>query len=474
MKKTLLAATAVVVALGAAYVGSSHFVGRQVQQHLRAQTDRLTTQMPFIKVTEQGYERGLFASTRTVSVQLGCDRAGAAHLPGRPPGALEFTLRDRIRHGPLLEGGTWGAASVQTELVLPPALQSFVVQTFNGQPPLSIRTTIGFDRRYDARVVSPRARLEGKPGQQVVWQGLQGRFTGGGDDGAIHQEISMPGLEMSDSDQGVRMVLSELHWKNDGRLLGDSAWLMASGRTEGRLGLVEMNLPLPMPGGGDVRPFLFALTDLTLEAEGAAEQDLLHTTSRLHGSGSLDGVRLDRIELVASVKRVHAPSYQHLVETLMQQSFSCEEDEEADPLAQLAALQSDLMQLLRYDPEYAVEKLAVESGGQRGEVSYAFGVQGVTEADKDLPPLQLLATRARARADVSLPVAWIARLLDQPQLRASGAAPEPEMLEVLLDQFADQGYLVRRGEHVTASVRYEAGRLLLNGQPLPIGRSALR
>ena len=467
MKKPLFAAVGLAAAAAAAYVGGSYYVGQQVQRELRAQADRLMTQLPFVRVTEQSYDKGLFSATRTVTLKFGCERPQGAAAPGLPAQSFELTLREQIQHGPLIGGTTWGAASIQSEVVLPPEVEQVVAQMFANQKPLTVSTTVGFDRHYTSQVESPRARLEGPAGQLFVWQGLQATFSGDAAGQSVRYELTMPGLEVSDKTQGARVTLSELRWKGEGQRIGDSMWLM-TGKDEAQIGLMEMSMRLPLARAGEVRPFLFALTDLKFQGEARLDQDLLSSTGSMQGTGSFDGARLDKLEMVASMKRLHAPSYQSLVSNLVKQSFSCDED--ADPQAMLAAMQADLMKLLPHDPEYALDKLAVEYGDQRGELSYAFGFKGVTEADAQLPPMALLMTKGQARADVKLPIAWIEQLLNQAPIRATGTAPEPEMLNAMIDQFAEQGYLVRDGVHVAASVRFGGGSLELNGKPLPVGR----
>lgn len=469
MKKPLFAVVGLVAAAAAAYIGGSYYVGGRVQQELRAQADRVTTQLPFVRITEQGYDKGLFSATRTVTMKFGCERSQEAAAAGMPPKSFELTVREHIQHGPLIGGSSWGAASIQSELVLPPEAEQVVAQMFGNQKPLTVTTTVGFDRQYTSRLESPRARLEAPGGQQFVWQGVQATFSGDSDGESVRYEINMPGFEVSDKNQGARMTLSELRWKGEGRRVGDSLWVMA-GKDEGQIGLMEMSMRLPLTATGEVRPFLFALTDLKFAAEATVDQNLLTSQATVLGTGSFDGTKLDKLEMAASLKRLHVPSYQNLMSNLMKQSFSCGEDEDVDPQAMLAAMQADLMKLLPHDPEYALDKLAVEYGGKRGELSYAFGVKGVTEADAQLPPMALLMTKGQARADVKLPIVWIEQLLNQAPIRATGTAPEPEMLNAMIDQFADQGYVVRDAEHVAASVRFAGGTLELNGKPLPVGR----
>jgi uncharacterized protein YdgA (DUF945 family) len=192
----------------------------------------------------------------------------------------------------------------------------------------------------------------------------------------------------------------------------------------------------------------------------------------MSATGSVGDTRLDRIELKASIKRLHAPAYRKLVERLMQASSCDQAGSRPDPQAMVAALQQDLMQLLRHNPEYALDKFALEFGGQRGEVSYALGVQGVTAEDMKLPITAVLATRGQIRADLKLPVTWIELLSAQVYSQLTENAPPPELVTAMLEQFTSEGLIERQGEQLSSSLRYGQGVLQVNGKPVPLAAPA--
>ncbi|AKJ27257.1 hypothetical protein AAW51_0566 [Caldimonas brevitalea] len=464
-----------VAVAAAAYVGASAYVGQQVQQALQAQPEKLAQQLPFIKVAEHRYEKGLFSSTRTLTLQFGCEApAGAAAAAGAdgeaPTGPVTLTLRDHIRHGPLL-GLSPGAAQIDTELELPADVKAKLAKVFGEQQPLSLRTLVAFDGRYTSQLSSPAVQIPGPNGEQLAWKGLQVSVSSDAEGSFLNYQASAPGFEVNDPAKGVKMVLSNVSMQGQGRPVGGNVWLMV-GEDEGSIGSFEVTAqaPVQQASEGGAKPFSFKLENLKFTAKATVENDLLSSQMSMIGGGMIGATKLDKVEMAGSLKRLHAPTYQRLMSSMMKSSFPCDTPagEAADPSAMLAAMQQDMVQLLPHNPEYSLDKLAVEYGGQRGEMSYSLGVQGVTEADLKLPAMALLMTKGRGKADIKLPVKWIEQIAGNAPMQQ--AAVQPEMVGAMLDQFAAQGFVVRDGDNVGASVRFENGELVLNGKPLPLGR----
>lgn len=460
MVKAWTAVAGVGVALGAAYAGGTWWAGREVQQALQAQQARMGQEVPFVKVAEQRYERGWWSSMRTTTYEFGCLPAGDE---GQPPRPLRLTVLDRIQHGPLAGGRHLGAAYMESELVLSGQVQEAASRFFGSAPPLRVQTVVGFDGGYHSRVTSPAGQIQGEQGEQLTWQGLQGEVSANGAGTELRYEVRMPGLELRAPAAQGTMKMTGLQVRGDGHRPAEGSWWLMTGRGEGEIASVEFEGMAP--GGASMKA---GFSQLRFASDTRIEQDLLHSTSTITGQGRIGDTPLDKLEMQASIKRLHAPTYAKLVSTLMQGGAGCGE-EGPDPAQLLASLEGDLRQLLPHGPEYALDKLAVEYGGQRGELSYAIAVEGVTAEELELPVPALLMTKGQLRADVKLPVTWLQELAAQPALRKAGSAPDPQMLNLMLDQFAAQGLLVRDGEHVASSLRYQQGRLTLNGKPMQMG-----
>lgn len=469
MNKGVVIGLGAVAVVGVVYAGVSVWAGQQVKRHYETQSATLARQVPFLKPVEERHEAGVLSSTHTMTWRLGCvpqPQADGTVKRGEP---LQVSWVDRIQHGPLPGFRNWGAAAIDSQLVLAGQTQQAFAKVFGeGKQPLSARTLVGFDGRYVSTLSSPAANIEGTAeSPQMSWSGVQAKLHGDTSGRSAHYELSLPGLEITDAKQGVQLKLSGLSMHGEASGDGTSLLLMA-GRSEGTLASMEMSVQ--PPDGAASEPFRMSLGPFKFDGKTTVDKDLLSSTSTLTGSGQVGATKLDKIEMTASMKRLHVPSYFALISAVMDGNMSCEADKPGpDPQAVMEALQKGMAKLLPHNPEYALDKLAVEIGGKRGELSYAVAVAGVTEADLQLPAPMLLMSKGELKADVKLPVSWIEQLLLALPAKAQAVAPQPEMVNAMLDQFSAQGLVVRDGEFVSSSMRFKNGQAELNGKPLQLG-----
>ncbi|WKB50657.1 YdgA family protein [Eleftheria terrae] len=468
MKKPLAVGLGVVALAAAAYVGSAAYVGGRVQTELLAQQTKLSEQLPFIKVTDHKYEKGLFSATRTVTVQIGCDAGTPAEGEEAPPKPVLITLRDHISHGPLA-GGQFGAALIESELELPPEVRKGLTQLFGDKKPFTVRTLVGFGGGYSSEFSSPDIQFKGPQGEQLAWKGVKANISSDAGGTYLKYDVSAPGLEVNDPAKGAKMVVTNISWRGESRPVNGSMWLR-TGKDEGEIASIEFAAPplAQQAAEGAGEPFKFTFDKLKFASDTSVEKDLLNSKVTMTGAGTIAGTKLDKLEMQASLKRLHAPTYQRIMSSLMKAAGTAcaKPEEQPNPDEMLAGMQNELLALLPYNPEYALDKLAVEYAGKRGELSYSVGVEGVTEADLKTPAMMLLMGKGVVKADVKLPVTWIEQIAAKAPTQT--AAMEPGMVGMMLDQFAQQGFIVRQGEHVAASMRLEKGAVLLNGKPIPV------
>ena len=455
----------VVAAMTAVYVGASVWTGQRIKSQYESSLGQMKARFPALKV-QHGYDRGLWSATSTLTLQLGCDTSPQAGGDSTSS-PVRLTFVDQIQHGPWPGWRRFAAATIDTELQLPEATGSELARIFAGARPLVAHTVVAFDGSYDSSISSPAGTVESKSGQWLNWQGFEARVSGDMQGSAFAYELQMPGIELLDVRQGIQMKIGGLQWRGDGQLVGGSPWI-ASGKSDGQIAAIDFAVQPPVVGSGVQEAFKLGLAQLQVRSETHVEQDLLRSATSLTATGIAGSTRLDRIELNASLKRLHAPTYRKLIDRLMQGS-SCDSAPRSDPQALLAALQQDLMQLLTHQPEYALDKLALEIGGRRGEISYAAGVQGVTQEDLKLPLRELLSTKGQLRADFKLPVAWIEQFSGYAYAQVANQAPPPELVTAMLEQFTTDGWLLRQGEHVASKLQYAGGTLQINGKEMQLG-----
>lgn len=457
MKRMGIAAAAAVALLGIAVVGGAAVTGTQARKQLQQAASTWPAQWPLVKVVEQRYDRGLFSATHVVTLQVGCDTDAQGKAA-----PLLLTLRQRVQHGPLPGFRGFGAAVIDSELLLPPASRT----AFGDKPALTAHTVVGFDGASRTQLAMPAVKFDAAPGQQVEFQGLAGDIDA--QPGVLRYDVTLPSLTVRGTDERVAAAMTLTGARVHGELRGaGSVWLRA-GHGEGRLGAWQMTVA---PRGGESAQALsMALHELQFVSDNTVDKDLLASTARMSGRGTVNGFKIDKLDLQASLKRLHAPSYERLLQRFMDTgATACGMQQTVSPQVFLAQLQDDLGALLPFNPEYALDRLVVEADGQRAEFSYAVGFEGATAADAKLPLPALAMTKGRLRGELSLPVAWVERAV----LHFGGASGQPadaaaqaEMVDVMLAKMTGDGFVVREGGQLKAKFSLDQGALLVNGKPV--------
>jgi uncharacterized protein YdgA (DUF945 family) len=501
VRKAITISAVVLAVLGGGLVSFSAWSGGAVVAQLEQRADELKKLSPNVKIVKQTVERGLFRSTHQVTVQLGCVPAAAldalatssfdphpaqpgAAPSGAPPKAgppIELSIRSVVLHGPLPGLRGVGAASIDSELLVPEAYKTQLQKLIGKQPIVRVHSTIGFGRDLVSDFTLAGVQYAHPQQGSFSSKPLQGRLMGKLPDkptDASTMLLDIPSMEVSSRGPDGTNVLLKV-----GRTLSETKveprvdpklWLSPV-KSSGVITSIDLS-GSPGSSGGTALPTLRAHSDsIKFSSESTLVQGLWSTHSKFSAKGKVNDVSLDKLELSSSLERVHAATYQHLLRTLFDTVLSCEQPgpESIDRL--LPALQKDVGALLVYNPEYALDKLAIELLGKRAELSYSAGTRGVTAADATLPVPLLLATKGFVRGQLRVHTGLIEEIAhkvvsyDAPPGTATGVSPQTRsFVNGMIDQFATLGYLAREGDDVVASASIESGQVLLNGKPMAL------
>jgi uncharacterized protein YdgA (DUF945 family) len=458
MNRNIVAAAAVVVVLGVAIVGGAAVTGTQAKKKLQAVPAEWQAQWPMLKVSAQKYERGLFSATNTVTLQFGC---GA-------PSDAGITIRQTIKHGPLPGFSTLAAAVIDTEVVVPESERKQVEALIGNKSPFTAHTVVGFAGSRDTTFSIPAMNYDSPKGDKVRWQGLSGDVHESG--GKVRYDVATPGFSVWGKDEKAAFDMKLESLRMHGELgAGDGSFWLRPGT--GELELVSLDVNAIAPTGSSMPPLKMSLKQLKASAQNTIDHDLLSNVGKFSASGMVNDVRIDKVEMQASLKRIHAPTYQRFVQRFIDTgNAACDMKQAVSPQVMMAQMQQDLAALLPFNPEYAIDKLAVEIDGKRGELSYAVGVAGATAADAQLPMPALLMTRGQLRGEAKLPAVWVEKMLGRfgagAQAPQGDAAAQAEMANVMIAKFTNDGYIVKDGDMLRAQVSYDKGQMLVNGKPI--------
>ncbi|MDB4989067.1 MAG: hypothetical protein JWN04_4245 [Myxococcaceae bacterium] len=490
MQKAVVVTAAAAAVVVGAFTGVAAWSGSAVTTRLEQQTAELEKTFPMLKVVDQKIERGLFSSTRSFTLRFGCMPSVVPPdaTSGKPPQPepLELHWRDVIHHGPFPGGSGLGLASIDSELVSPPAWKARIEQLTSKRPLVAVHTAIDLHGAVTSDLTVPPLHYTDPALGTFDTKGLSARTQLDASYSAARggsYTVDMPGIELSAravDGTSLTMKIGPSHGKTEvGPRPDPTLWfgpLKSSGTTSSLelLGTAALGLP--------VKPVQASFKELKFDAVSTLDKGLFSSTNHMTAKGLINQVAIDQVELRASVKRIDAASYQKLVRTMFGSVFSCDAAvQQAGMDSALAALQSELSTLLVHNPEYSLDTLAVELGGKRAELSYSFGTAGITSADAGQPLPALMLTKGVLRASVKVHTGLIAQIIKQlggldPAAAAaaglpSGAGASDQTLALvnsMTDQFVQLGYIERDGESLKASASYQAGSVLVNGKPMAL------
>jgi hypothetical protein len=484
MKKTLVAAAAAAGLLGAV-AGVSVWSGRAVTQRLQLQTTRFGKLLPGFKLLDEQIDRGLFSTTRTLRVQLGCmpaDPAKAFSDPPRAPEPLELRIRDHVKHGPFPGGAGLLLASVDTQLLPSARLQGKLDRVLAGQPLLHAHTKIDFGGNLLSEVKLPAIKLDDAHGQFETSPSVAEIEVRSAASDATKYSVVVPKATLRASGRGETLAFELGTFRGEGELHPQDAlslWL-SPGKMRGTLAYLAMSGSGGDPNSPAGKPRSARFEGLECDADSSIDKGLWSNTTRMQGKGKFDQYTVDKIELRASIKRVHAASYDKLLSSMFGTALDC------DPAAQQAAfaalfpdLRKQLAEVLVHDPEYALDSFAIELDGKRAELSYTAGTRGVRAPDLDGDLFELLmkkgVLRASAKVHFELLVDLMVQAGDSMPAGAGAVGLRPGEREQamvfatgMLDPLIQSGYVVRDGDFISAAAAVEAGQLLLNGKPMAL------
>ncbi|MFZ3121230.1 MAG: YdgA family protein [Variovorax sp.] len=491
-KKAVLGVLAAAIAV--AYGGSTWFAGSKVKSVYDTAFDELPKQTALVRVVERKYDRGFLGAVSTVTLEIGCaaDATAAAPAPdakpadgeeddedkdeadSKPPKPLRITVKDTIRHGPLA-GGTLATATIDSELVLDGKEQAEAEKLFGKAKPLTAHTKIGFDGAYASDFTIAPAKLAEDGKGQLAWQGAQARVEVNGARTKARYEMTMPGLDFNDAAKGLQMKMGKFTAKAD--MDNSAGWILATGKSNARLDAFEFVATKGLGGSADVdapagahKPVKVLLQNIDMIADANIKDGLYESVGTIKGAGKIGETKIDTFEMSSGGRRIHATGYKKLADAWMQSAAinGCgkggHKTSQAAMRALMEQLAPDLKAMAKYNPELGLDKMVVEIGGKRGEISYTTGMVGVTDEDLKDPGMALLMKRGLLKASVRLPMQWIEQIAATGA--ESGQTPPPEMVAGLVEQGEEKGFVKRDGEHVTAQIEFSGGSLKVNGQPM--------
>jgi hypothetical protein len=434
--KAALGAIAALIVV--AYGGGTWFAGTKIKSTYDRAFDELPKRYSLVRVIERNYDRSFTGAVSTVTLEIGCTAENAAMSPpakpiepadpddeededdkdgaaATPPKPVRFTIRDTIHHGPIA-GGTLAVAVIDSELLLDPKIESDVKKIFGTAQPVTARTRVGFGGAYASDITVAPAKMAEAGKSELTWQGATAHIAMDGARTSLQYDLTLPGLDFNHTAKGVHAKMGRLTLKVDAHRVED--WMLATGTSEGRIDGLEFEV-LANGGAKPAKPLpKIVLQNIDMHGEAGVKEGLYDSSVTFKSQGSIGATKLDRLEFTSGARRIQAAGYRKLADAWLQSNAAagCGKGSAKASRAALDALMDrlapDLKAMAKFNPEAGIDRMVVEMGGQRGELSYSAGFAGVTDEDLKLPGLELMMARGVLKADARLPVKWIEQLAE--------------------------------------------------------------
>jgi uncharacterized protein YdgA (DUF945 family) len=445
MKKLLAIFLGIVLFAASAYAASAFYFGREVETVLAAPYKALEGE-PYVKLVKRDYQRGVFTSTETVTIEVLGDIARAT---GGSP--MLLTAKSQIVHGPMPAVSLMAAAVVDTDLFiggggLPTAGQlvmkahTVISHEGNGELHGTVQPTV---IEFQGAVVQSLKKVTLSGGEfKMQFSPEMTEYTDQG---------SMPGLELDMADGG-RVVMTGIRMDQISKLVLPDEPALRGGAQ--KFTIDQMQIHVAAAGTRPVVVNKIAYdTDVPVSGEFLDVSAKMRITDILVGDQNYGPAQLD-----LSVKKLHARSLAKMQKAMARMQATAGSNPAADPMSALQPMLLAMTGVLQHDPEISIDRLSFNTPS--GEVQVAAKVQFPGVTAEDAQNLTALSQKIVAVAELAVPEA----LLMMPVGPGAATAQVPGRAQQIAS-LVEHGYVHRDGALMKSKLEFRGNQLAINGMP---------
>jgi uncharacterized protein YdgA (DUF945 family) len=437
LKKIVWIAVLLGLVLGAAPLA----IGKLAEQRVDKGLDQLLAAAPYLSIVERRYSSGWFSSEQVVTFELfgpwtralqsALPAQNAMPVPESPSSRqpqLQFTVRNEIHHGPVL-GAALGIARIDSHIVWSDAVRSWMRDAFGEKEPFAISTRIGFFGGATT-VFSSEARTVKDPhGKDLVsWDDARLVIGYSRNFDRVDAQGQWPRAHITNAGLGENLLIRGMSVSGAAKRLRGDVYegnaVVSIEQIEGvsgsdeKLEVSNLSYRIDTTEHGDFIDAAVKLGAGPIEARAQSFKDAHYdfTLRRLH------------IETLAKMSEALKAAYRNPLDN-------------ADPYRTFG------MQLLRHDPEFAIDRFSVSNAQGEGLIKGVIKLKGVTDADLEAASLALIS---KVVADIDIDV--------------SAAMLQKFMGQSAADNAVAQGYLIRSDGHLRAKLELADGKVKINGK----------
>lgn len=455
MATRLRTALIVVVVVLAAYTGAAWLIGTTVQGRLAHYEQQMLASTPYIVQVRRVYHKGIFGATEEATYRLGgpFGRLSQALSAGGAGSPLELTVRNTIHHGPLPQLRSAALATVDTELVPPPALGSKLNAIFAGRPALTIHASLGWLGGRSTTFSMPAFRAQLPSGATLVSRGFSGSVEATRNAASRVAQVASGGFGI----QGPKASVD----------FGDIRFDASLRRVFDAIYVGDINIALASVSARGASGAPFLLKGVSIGSASQADSEYVNYQTRFTSDEmTAGGLAFSHVVYGLRILHLEGRSLAALSRALQQARAGVAAGGTAGGAAAAqSAIRNALSQygveLLLHDPVIQIQSLAFAMPEGEFHLAASLAAHGIRREDLGGGPAAMMALVRYLDAAVDLRVddALLSKLIS-----SSSRGPA---LSAQLDSLEKQGYLRRDGKAWTAQLVLRGGRLTINGQPYP-------
>lgn len=456
-----------VLVLAAVYAVSAYVLGGQVQERYLSELKDYERYGIF-SISSQKYERGIFTSRAETLVEVAIP-AGFDNGEGEARNA-SFVVQHVLRHGPVPVSGHGfsfrpGLAVVESTLVASGAEKDGLFARIPELAQSRSDLRIGFSGDVTGDLKIPGFELV-VDDETLTWGGLDLHAVFTQADQAMRGDVTIPRLILKTS--GGAVELNGLSSKFD---LVEAVPLVFAGRVEASLAAMNMT-----QSGMDA----ISLKALRFSSNSTCDGVLLHYTQ----TADIEGIEVGEaahgpVSFEAVARNLDALAVSEF-QTRFQQLYRSANDTDSDMFySQAGELYGSLFsKLMRGSPEFSIPRLRVATS--MGELTGALFVKLDAPGEEALSNPLLLIKHVDANVEMAVHETLLMGVMrmgiEQLLVAASGADAGVVDVDALVrQQYAEQvepllarNLIVRDGETIKTHASFAQGKLVVNGQEMPL------
>jgi uncharacterized protein YdgA (DUF945 family) len=360
---------------------------------------------------------------------------------------MRFTIRNEVLHGPILGLSGFGIARVNSQLVLSDETRKEIEAIFGPKDPLKVSTRVGFLGGGTTTFTSEGRTIKPKDGDsEVTWETF--KLAIGYSRNADKYDIDgkWPKLEVKDSGDGTHFVMSDMAMDGGGK------------RVRGDLYDGDFNFAIDKVSITGKADGLTEIADVNYVVNTTSKGEFTGIGAKM-GTGPIKskqfstiGLELKEVHYDFSVQRLHTETLANILADLKAVYATPLTNGPEAQKVMFAPLKERGMELLKYDPEFVIERIGIATADGDGYLKGVIRLKGATADDFAAGSMSIIG-KLHADLTVDLSQKMVEKFPNGATM--TGAA-------------VDSGYLKRDGDRLICKIVFADGNLTVNGKPQAI------